>query len=64
MVQLGGFIGRLLRPLLKLRLSLMNNVLKPSAKIVLVPLGLAAAASVTDAAIQKQIFGSGITTLK
>ena len=38
----------------------MKNVIKTSTKIVLVPLGLPAAASVTDTAIQKQIFG--ITT--
>ena len=52
MVQLGGFLGRLLRPLLKTGLSLMKNVLKPWSKIVLLPLGLTAAASATDAAIQ------------
>ena len=36
----------------------MKNVLKP-----LMPLGLTAAASATDAAIQKKTFGSGMTTL-
>ena len=41
----------------------MKNALKPSAKSILVPLGLKAAASVTDAAIQKKIFGSGMSTL-
>ena len=30
--QLGGFLGKLLRPLLKLRLSLKGSVLKESAK--------------------------------
>ena len=33
----------------------MKNVLKPLAESVLVPLGLTAAASATDAAIQKKI---------
>ena len=33
----------------------MKNVVKPLAKSVLIPLGLTAAASATDAAIQKKI---------
>ena len=37
--------------------------MKPLAKIVLIPLGLTAAASATDAAIQKKSFGSGMTRL-
>ena len=41
----------------------MKNVLKPPAKSVLIPLELTTAASETDAAIQKKIFCSGITTL-
>ena len=41
----------------------MKNVLKPLAKNVLIPLGLAAGESATDAAIQNQVFGSGIITL-
>ena len=61
--QLGGFLGRLSEPLLKTGLPLMKNVLKPLAKSVLIPLGLRALASATDAAIQKRIFGSGMTTL-
>ena len=44
-------------------MSLIGNVIKPSVKSVLIPLGLTVAASVTDAAIQKRMFGSGITTL-
>ena len=40
----------------------MKNVLKPLAKSVLIPLGLAAA-SATVAAVHKKIFGSGATTL-
>ena len=41
----------------------MKNVLTPLAKIVLILLGFTAAASITDAAIQKKIYGSGITSL-
>ena len=51
--QLGGFLGRLLGPLLKTGLSLIENVLKPLARRVLIPLGLTAAAT-TDAAIHKK----------
>ena len=51
MTQLGGFLGRLLGPLLKLGLPLMKNVTKPLAENVLIPLGLTAAASATDAGI-------------
>ena len=35
----------------------MKNVLKPLGKSVLIPLGLTAAASATDAAIHKKMFG-------
>ena len=52
-----GFLGRLLGPLIKTGLSLMKNVLKPLAKSVLIPLGLTAAASATDAAINMKRFG-------
>ena len=41
----------------------MKNVIKPSAKSVLIPLGLAAAASAADARTHKKVLGSGITTL-
>ena len=58
-----GFLAKFLGPLLKIGLSLMKNILKPLAKSVLVPLGLTAAASATDAAIYKKMFGSGTTTL-
>ena len=44
-------------------LPLMKNVIMPSAKSVLIPLGLTAAAPATDAAIQKKIFQSGTTAL-
>ena len=61
--QSGRFLGRLLGPLLKTRFPLIGDVLKPLAKIVLIPLGLTEAASATDAAIHKKMFGSGVTTL-
>ena len=60
--QSGGFLGRLLEPLLKTGLPSMKNGLKPLAKCVSIQLGLAAA-SATDAAIHKKMFGSGVTTL-
>ena len=41
----------------------MKNVVKRLAKSVLIPLGLTASASATDAAIHKNMFGSGMTTL-
>ena len=59
MIQSGGFLGRLLGPLLKTGLPLMKNVIKPLAKSVLIPLGLTAAASAADAGIHKKILGSG-----
>ena len=49
MIKLGGFFGKLLGPLLKTGLPLMKSVIKPLAKIVLIPLGLTAAASAADA---------------
>ena len=54
MIQSGGFLGRLLGPLLKTGLSLIKNVIKPLAKSVLIPLGLTAAASAADAGIHKK----------
>ena len=48
---------------IKTGLPLMNNVLKPPAKSVLIPLGLTSVASATDGAIHKKIFGSGVTKL-
>ena len=41
----------------------MENVFNPLAKSVLIPLGLTTAASATDTAIYKKMFGSGFTTL-
>ena len=63
MMQSGGFLCRLLGPLLKTGLSLMENVIKPSAESVLILLGLTAAASAADAGIHKKILGSGSATL-
>ena len=62
-IKYGGFLGRLLGPLLKTGLPLIKNVIKPLAKSVLIPLGLTAAASAADAGILKKILGSGNTTL-
>ena len=59
MIQPGGFLGRLLGPLLKTGLPLMKNVLTPLAKSVLIRLGLTGAASAADAGIHKKILGSG-----
>ena len=53
------FLGRLSGPLPKPGLSLIGNVLKTLAKSVLIPLRLTAAASATDTAINKKMFGSG-----
>ena len=59
--QSGGFLGRILRPLLKTGLPLIENVLKPLAKSILIPLVLTAATAVgatTGAAIRKKMFRS------
>ena len=57
MIQSGGFLGRLLGPLLRTGLPLIKSVIKPLAKSVLVPLGLTAAASGADAGIHKKFLG-------
>ena len=62
-IQSGGFLSKLLGPLLKTGLPLIKNVIKPLAKSVLIPSGLTAAASAADAGIHKKILGSGNTTL-
>ena len=59
MIQSGGFLCKLLGPLLRTGLLLMKSVIKPLAKSVLIPLGLAAAALAADAGIHKKILGSG-----
>ena len=48
---------------MRLVLLLMKNALTPLANIVLLPLEVTAAASATDASIQKKIYESGMTTL-
>ena len=59
MILSGGFLGRLLGPLLKTGLALIKNVIKSLAKSVLIPLGLTAAAPAAEAEIHKKILGSG-----
>ena len=54
LIQSGGFLGRLLGPLLKIGLPLIKNVIKPLPKSVLIPLGLTAAVSAADAGIHKK----------
>ena len=63
MIQSGGFLGRLLGPLLKTGLPLIKNAIKPLSKSVLIPLRLTMAASAANAGIRKKILGSGNTTL-
>ena len=53
-IQSGGFLSRLLGPLLKTGLPLTKNVIKPLATSVLIPWGLTAAASAADAGINKK----------
>ena len=53
-VESEGFLGKLLRPLLKIDLLLIENLLKPLAKNLLISLWLTAAASATDSAIHKE----------
>ena len=57
-IKSGGFLGKLLGPLLKTGLPLLKSVMKP-----LDLLGLTAASSAIDAGVQKRIYGSGKTTL-
>ena len=56
--KIGQLLGRLLVSSLKTGLPLTGKVLKPLVKSVWIPLKLAAAASATDAAIHKKMFGS------
>ena len=62
MIQSEGFLGILLGPLLKNRITTKKNVFKPFAKSVSIPLRLTAAASAADAGINKKVLGSGNTT--
>ena len=59
MIQSGGFLGRLLGPLLKTGLPLIKDAIKPLAKSVLIPSGLTVAASVVYAGIHNKMLGSG-----
>ena len=52
--QKGGLLD-FLAPVARVTLRLMKNVLTPLPKGMLVPLGLTATVSATDAAIQKKI---------
>ena len=61
--QSGGFLGKLLKPFMKTGFPFMKNELTPLAKSVIVPLGLTASESATNAAFQKKIFESGMTKL-
>ena len=49
MIQSGGFLGRLLGPLLKTGLPLIKNVIKPLTKSALIHLRLTTASSAADA---------------
>ena len=62
MIQSGGFLGRLLDPLLRTELPLMKSVIQTLAKSVLIPLGLTSAASEADAGIHENILESGHNT--
>ena len=57
-IQSGGFLGKILGPLLKTGLLLLKSVIKPLGL-----LGLTAASSAINAGIQKKICGSGTITL-
>ena len=52
-----------IKPLLKAALTLMKDLLKALAISILIPLGLTPGTSEKEAAIQKKIFGSCMTTL-
>lgn len=62
-IQLGEFLDRFFRILLKTSLPLRRNLLKPPAKSVLITIELTTAASAKDAGIQNKFFGSEETAL-
>ena len=62
MIQSGGFLGKLLGPLLKTGLPLTKSVITPLAKSVLIPLGIIAEAAAADSGIHKKILGPGNNT--
>ena len=57
-IQSGGFLGKILIPLLKTGLPLLKSVIKPLGL-----LGFTAASSAIDAGVQKKVYGSETTTL-
>ena len=57
-IQSGGFVGKILGPLLKTKLPLLKSVIIPLGL-----LGLTAVSSAIDAIVQKKIYGSRTTTL-
>ena len=57
MIQSGGFLGKLLSPLLKPGLPLIKNEIEQLTKSVLIPLGLTAVGSASEAGIDKKILG-------
>ena len=57
-IQSGGFLSKIIGPLLKTGLPLLKSVITPLGL-----LGLTAASSAIDAAVQKKIYGSGKITL-
>ena len=59
MIQSWGLLDRLFGLLLRTVLPLIENVIKPLAKSILIPLGLTAAASAANSGIYKTILGSG-----
>ena len=66
-IQSGGFLGRILGPLLKTGQTWMKNVIKPISKSVLIPLDLTTAVSVADAGIHKKnlrIWGNKTNNIK
>ena len=54
MIRSGGFLGKLLGPLLRTGFPLMKSVIKPLAKSVLILIGLTAVASAADTGIHKK----------
>ena len=57
-IQSGGFLGKILIPLLKPGLPLLKSVIKPLGL-----LGFTAASSAIDTGVQKKVYGSETTTL-
>ena len=57
-----GELLNFLGPLMKVGLPLINKVLTPLAKSALVPFGLTTVVSATNAALQKEIFDSGLSS--